>query len=143
MKARIGQDNHSQQQESGRPLVRNDLARPQYEFYEAGVRESRTGWLSVIYGFFKDRTIPEIIAIVAVVALWRIADEFIKKGTGLDGMSLAGCLVTATMIFGIGLVALYRATKQYNAKTTQERQRKTTEFGVETGRPEQDGATPG
>ncbi|MHC4477377.1 MAG: hypothetical protein ACYTEL_17150 [Planctomycetota bacterium] len=143
MKASTSKDIDNKPRGSGRPLAENDLAYPKYEFYEAGVHEPRTGWLSVVCGFLKGRADAAIIAGIAVVALWQIAEKLIEKGSGLDKLTLIGCLTIAAMIFVIGMAALFKATKQYNAQTTQECERQATQSGVEARGAQQDGAAPG
>ncbi len=113
---------------------------PPYEFYEKGVNEA--GWFTVILAFMENRTGGEVVAVVAILALFGIAKEFIRnRNDDFDGFALAGCLVSAAMIFALGLLAILRATKTKYAEETQEKQGKTQpEVGDE--RENENGATP-
>lgn len=87
-------------------------SRPPYEFYETGISEVGRGWIVALLAFLKNRAGGEVVAVVAILVLWRIASELIKEKSGLDGMALAGCLAVGIMIFVIGFLAMLRATKE-------------------------------
>lgn len=83
------------------------------------------------------------MAVVAILALWGIATEFIKKNSnGLDSITLAGSLLTAAMIFVIGLLAMLRATKAQDAEDTQKKQSEKAQPGVGNERTDENGANP-
>jgi hypothetical protein len=118
-------------------------SRPPYELYETGISEVGRGWIAPILAFLKNRGGGEVVAVVAILALWGIATEFIKKNSNaLDSITLAGSLLTAAMIFVIGLLAMLRATKAQDAENTQESQSETPQPGVGNERTDENGATP-
>jgi len=116
---------------------------PDYEFYETGVNEVERGWIKPILAFLNHRAGGEVVALVSILALWRIASELIKEKSGLDGITLAGCLAVTIMIFVIGLLAMLRATKAKHAEDTQENQSKKTQPRVGNKCENKNGATPG
>ena len=84
-----------------------------------------------------------MVAVVAILALWGIATEFIKKkSNGLDSITLAGSLLTAAMIFVIGLLAMLRATKAQDAEDTQQNESEKAQPGAGNERTHENGATP-
>ncbi len=89
----------------------------------------------------KDRADGLVVAIVAILLLWRIATELIEQKSGLDAMTLAGCLAVATMIFVIGLLAMLRVTKAQYAKDTQENQSQKAQPRVGNERTNENGTT--
>jgi len=117
-------------------------SQPDYEFFYEGIKETDRNWITAIFSFMKNRTGGEVVTILSVVALWRIVSSLIKEKSGLDGMTLTGCLAVSTMIFIIGLLAMLRVTKQKHAKNTQERKSKTSQSGVSTECPRNNGAAP-
>jgi len=104
---------------------------PPYEFYETGINEIERGWIAPILSFLKNRGGGEVVAIAAVLALFGIAREFIRnKNDDPDRLTLVASLITAAMIFVIGLLAMLRATKVSNAEDTQEKQGQKTQSGI-------------
>lgn len=89
----------------------------------------------------KDRADGAAVAVVAIVALWRIATELIEQKSGIDGMTLAGCLAVATMIFVIGLLAMFRVTKAQHPKDTEENESEKAQPGVGNERTNENGTT--
>ena len=117
-------------------------ARPPYELYETGINEIGRGWIAPIFAFLKNRGGSEVVTIAAVLALFGIAREFIRnKDDGLDNLTLAASLITAAMIFVIGLLAMLRATKVRNAEDTQEKQSQKTQSGVSHERTHKNGSS--
>ncbi len=115
---------------------------PPYEFYQKGINEAGRGWVTAILAFMKNRTGGEVVAVVSILVLWRIASELIKEKSGLDSMTLVGCLAVAIMIFILGLLATIRVTKAKYAEDTQEKQGEKTQPGVGDERKKENGATP-
>jgi len=114
---------------------------PPFEFYETGINEIARG--SLITAFLK-RSGSELVTVIAILALCAIARDFIRsKNDGFDSFALVGCLILATMIFVIGLLAMLRATKANNAKDTQEKQSDETQSGVGTKYTNENGNHPG
>jgi hypothetical protein len=104
---------------------------PSYEFYEKGINEIERGWIAPILSFLKNRGGGEVVAIAAIFALFGIAREFIKnKNDDPDNFTLVASLITAAMIFVIGLLAMLRATKVRNAEDTQEKQGQKIKSGI-------------
>lgn len=116
--------------------------RPDYKFYRKGINQAREEWITTILAFIQKRTGGEVVVLVAILALWRIASELIKERSSLYGMTLAGCLSVATMIFTIGLLAMLRVTKGKHAEDTQENQSKTPQPGVSNECQKEIGTTP-
>ena len=118
-KASEGQTNHvlETRQQSYHSCVESQ---PSFEFYETGINEIVRG--SLIPAFLKRRG-SELVTVIAILALCAIAREFIRSNDGFDIFVLVGCLITTSMIFVIGLLAMLRATKSKHAKDTQENQR--------------------
>ena len=82
------------------------------------------------------------MAIAAILALFGIAREFIRnKNDGLDNLTLAASLITAAMIFVIGLLAMLRATKVSNVEDTQEKQSKKAQSGISIERANKNGSS--
>jgi undecaprenyl pyrophosphate phosphatase UppP len=75
----------------------------------------------------KNRAGGVVVAVVAIYVLGRIASELIKSG--LNVMTFVGCLVIATMIFIVLLLATLRVTKNKHVENTQEDQNETSQFG--------------
>lgn len=83
-----------------------------------------------------------MVAIAAIVALFGIAREFIKnKNDDPDKLTLAAPIITAAMIFIIGLLAMLRATKVKNAEDTQEKQGQKTQPGTGLERTHENGSS--
>jgi len=117
-------------------------ARPPYELYKTGINEIGRGWIAPILAFLKNRSGGEVVAIAAILALFGIAREFIRnKNDSLDSLTLAACLITAAMIFVIGLLAMLRATKVRNAEDTQEKQGQKTQSGIGLERTHENGSS--
>ena len=114
---------------------------PPYEFYQESINEAGRGWITAILAFMKDRAGGEVVAVVAILALWRIATELIRQKSGLDTMTLAGCLAVATLIFVIGLLAMLRVTKAKHAKDTQENESEKAQPRVGNERTNENGTT--
>lgn len=116
---------------------------PPYELYETSITEAGRAWIAPILAFLKNRGGGEVVAVVAILALWGIATEFIKKkSNGLDSITLAGSLLTAAMIFVIGLLAMLRATKAQDAEDTQQNESEKAQPGVGNERTDENGTTP-
>jgi hypothetical protein len=117
---------------------------PHYEFYEKGINEIERGWIAPILSFLKNRGGSEVLAMAAILALFGIAREFIKnKNDDPDNLTLAAPLITAAMIFVIGLLAMLRATKVLDVKDTQEKQSQKTQSGISNERTNKNGSSPG
>lgn len=115
---------------------------PHYEFYEKGINEIERGWIAPILSFLKNRGGGEVVAIAAIFALFGIAREFIRnKNDDPDKLTLVASLITAAMIFIIGLLAMLRATKVINAEDTQEKQSQKTQSGVGLERTHENGSS--
>lgn len=103
-------------------------SRPSFEFYETGINEIVRG--SLIHAFLK-RGGSELVTVIAILALCAIAREFIRsKNDGFDIFALVGCLITTSMIFVIGLLAMLRTTKSKHAKDTEKNQNDKAQPGV-------------
>jgi len=115
---------------------------PPYELYKTGINEIGRGWIAPILAFLKNRGGGEVVAIAAILALFGIAREFIRnKNDGLDNLTLVASLITAAMIFVIGLLAMFRATKVRNAEDTQEKQGQKTQSGIGLERTHENGSS--
>lgn len=115
---------------------------PSYEFYEKGINEIERGWIVPILSFLKNRAGGEVVAIAAIFALFGIAREFIKnKNDDPDNLTLAAPLITAAMIFVIGLLAMLRATKVLDVEDTQEKQSQKTQSGISNERTNENGSS--
>ena len=115
---------------------------PPYELYKTGINEIGRGWIAPILSFLKNRGGGEVVTIAAVLALFGIAREFIRsKNDGLDNLTLVASLITAAMIFVIGLLAMLRATKVRNAEDTQEKQGQKTQSGIGLKRTQENGSS--
>lgn len=118
-------------------------SRPPYELYETGINEVGRSCIKSILAFLKNRGGGEVVAFVAILVLFGIAREFIRsRKDGFDSFALVGCLVTAAMIFLIGLLAMLRATKAKHAEDTQEKQSEKTQPGVGNKRTNENGTAP-
>ena len=114
--------------------------RPPYELYEKGIIER--GWIAPILSFLRNRGGGEVVTIAAIFALFGIAREFIRnKNDEPDKLTLVASLITAAMIFIIGLLAMFRATKVRNAEDTQEKQGQKTQSGVGLERTHENGSS--
>jgi hypothetical protein len=83
-----------------------------------------------------------VVAIAAIAALFGIAIEFIRnKNDDPDKFTLVASLITAAMIFIIGLLAMLRATKVRNAEDTQEKQGQKTQSGIGLERTHENGSS--
>ena len=83
-----------------------------------------------------------MVAIAAIFALFGIAREFIKnKNDDPDNLTLAAPIITAAMIFVMGLLAMFRVTKVKNAEDTQEKQSQKTQFGIGLERTHENGSS--
>ena len=110
---------------------------PPYEFYEKGVNK-----VAPILSFLKNRSGGEVVAIAAIFALFGIAIEFIRnKNDDPYQLTLVASLITAAMIFVIGLLAMLRATKVNNAEDTQEKQSQETQYGISDERTNENGSS--
>lgn len=115
---------------------------PSYELYEKGINEIERGWIAPILSFLKNRGGGEVVTIAAIVALFGIAREFIRNNNdGLDNLTLIASLITTAMIFVIGLLAMFRATKVRNAEDTQEKQGQKTQSGIGLERTHKNGSS--
>ena len=117
---------------------------PPYEFYEKGINEIERGWIAPILSFLRNRSGGEVVAIAAIFALFGITREFIKnKNDDPDNLILAAPLITAAMIFVIGLLAMLRATKVLDVEDTQEKQSQKTQSGISNERTNTNGSSAG
>jgi prolipoprotein diacylglyceryltransferase len=115
---------------------------PPYELYEKGIIER--GWIAPILSFLKNRGGGEVVAIAAIAALFGITIEFIRnKKDDPDKFTLVASLITAAMIFVIGLLAMLRATKVKNAEDTQEKQSQKTKSGISNECTHENGSSAG
>jgi|GEM_PF-3363038 len=115
---------------------------PPYELYKTGINEIERGWIAPILSFLKNRGGGEVVAIAAIFALFGIAREFIKnKNDDPDNLTLAAPIITAAMIFVMGLLAMFRVTKVKNAEDTQEKQSQKTQFGIGLERTHENGSS--
>lgn len=82
---------------------------PRYDFYAQGITEARKGWWEVIAASIRNARGKILVAVVAVLALCKVACEFLEKGSNnLSYKSIIGALIIALMILTIGLVSLRR-----------------------------------
>jgi hypothetical protein len=110
------------QTEEGYPV--NRLC-PDDEFWAEGVSERKKGWLNTGLAFLKGRSSSELIVLGAILALWRIAHEFVQRGSSPDVLSFVGCLVISMMILAIALMVICKAVRQSDEKESQERRAET------------------
>lgn len=83
--------------------------RPPYKFYEQGITEAHKGWFEAIVALVRNARGIQIITVVVVLALCKVACEFLEKGSNnLSYKSISGTLLVALMILTIGLVSLRR-----------------------------------
>jgi hypothetical protein len=115
---------------------------PSYEFYEKGINEIEKGWIAPILSFLKNRSGGEVVSIAAILALFGISIEFIRnKSNDPDNLTLVAPLITAAMIFIIGLLAMLRATKVLDVADTQEKQSQKTQSGISNERTNENGGS--
>ncbi len=98
---------------------------PRYDFYAQGITEARTrkGWFEVIIASIRYAHGKYLVTVVAVLALCKIACEFLEKGSNnLSYKSLIGTLLVALMILTIGLVSL-RRVKETDAGQKEDREK--------------------
>jgi hypothetical protein len=82
---------------------------PQCKFYKQGLTEANKGWLEAIVALIRNARGKILVAVVVVLALCKIACEFLEKGSNnLNYKSITGTLLLALMILTIGLVSLRR-----------------------------------
>jgi hypothetical protein len=82
---------------------------PLYDFYAQGITEARKGWWEVITASIRNAHGKYLVTIVAVLALCKIACEFLEKGSNnLSYKSIIGAFLFGLMILTIGLVSLRR-----------------------------------
>jgi hypothetical protein len=82
---------------------------PQYDFYAQGITEARNGLWEAVAASIKNARGKYIVTIVAILALCKVACEFLEKGSNnLSYKSIIGVLLLALMILTIGLVSLRR-----------------------------------
>jgi prolipoprotein diacylglyceryltransferase len=118
--------------------------RPPYEFYEKGINEIERGWIAPILSFLRNRNSGEVVAIAVIAAIFGITIEFIRnKNDDPDNLTLAAPLITAAMIFIIGLLAMLRVTKVLDVEDTQEKQSQKTQFGISNERTNENGSSAG
>ena len=117
---------------------------PPYELYGTGISEAGRGWLQPVLVSLKDRSGGEVVAVVAVVVLGGIVEEFVRnRGNGFDSFALIGSLVGIAAILAITILVVFGATKTKHVTHTQEDQSKETESGVGSEGSREDGGTPG
>ena len=104
-------------------------ARPPYGFYEDGV--NRVGWYRSILAVIEKGYGGDVVAVVAILALSKIACELVKKkADGVDVMTLIGSLAVAGMVFTIGLLGMFWARKGRHVESSEEDKGETIEPGV-------------
>lgn len=82
---------------------------PHYDFYAQGITEARKGWFEALVALIRNARGKILVAVVVVLALCKIACEFLEKGSNnLSYKSIIGALLLASMILTIGLVSLWR-----------------------------------
>jgi hypothetical protein len=82
---------------------------PQYGFYAQGITEAHKGWWEVVTASIRNAHGKYLVTIVAVLALCKVACEFLEKGSNnLSYKSIIGTLLFGLMILTIGLVSLRR-----------------------------------
>jgi hypothetical protein len=130
-----GQDNHPQQ-------YYDITEQPQDKFYKQGVFDRRKVWWEVITTSISNARGRCLITVVAVLALCKIACEFIGKGSNnLSYKSIIGSLLIALMIFITGLVSLRRVEDKNDAEQKEKRKKDktdSTESGPGGSSPSQD-----
>jgi hypothetical protein len=82
---------------------------PQYDFYAQGITEAHKRWFEVVVASIKNARGKYLVTVVAVLALCKVACEFLEKGSNnLSYKSIIGTLLFGLMILTIGLVSLRR-----------------------------------
>jgi len=82
---------------------------PEYDFYNRGINEVHRVWLEVISTSIRNARGKYLVSVVAVLALYWVACEFLKsENNHLDNKSFIGALLVAGMVLTIGLVSLCR-----------------------------------
>ena len=117
----------------------------QYEFYRKGITEPK-GWRDIIAALIRNAHGRCLITVVAVLALCKIACEFIGKGSNnLSYKSITGSLLIALMIFITGLVSLRRVegTDDEQKEKREKDKNKSAESGPGGSGPSQDRRTSG
>lgn len=111
-----GQGNHSQ------PHY-DFTERPPYKFYQNGITEAPKGWPEAFLTLARNARGIQIVTVVVVLALCKIACEFLEKGSNnLSYKSITGTILVALMILIIGLISL-RRTEDTDAKQKEEREK--------------------
>lgn len=83
--------------------------RPSYEFYEQGITEAHKSWFEAIFTLVRNARGIQIVTVVVVLALCKVACEFLEKGSNnLSYKSISGALLVALMILTIGFASLRR-----------------------------------
>ena len=96
---------------------------PNYDFYAQGITEANKGWFGVILASIRNAHGRYLVTIVAVLALCKVACEFLEKGSNNPSYkSISGTLLIALMILTIGLVPL-RRVKGNNAEQKAKRKK--------------------
>jgi prolipoprotein diacylglyceryltransferase len=113
---------------------------PPYELYKTGINEIERGLIAPILSFLRNRSGGEVVSIAAILALFGISIEFVRnKNNDPDKLTLVAALITAAMVFVIGLLAMLRATKVLDVEDTQEKQSQKTQSGVSHERTNENG----
>jgi hypothetical protein len=101
----------------------NSTLQPCYGFYQQGITESNKGLFEVIIASIRNARGRYLVAIVAVWALYKVACEFLEKGSNnLSYKSITGALLIALMILTVGLVSL-RRIEDTNAGQKEDREK--------------------
>lgn len=74
---------------------------PRYDFYAQGITKASKGWFEVIAASIRNAHGRHLVTIVAVLALCKVACEFLEK-------SIIGALLVAVVILIVGLISLRR-----------------------------------
>jgi len=82
---------------------------PPYELYGQGITEANRGWIEAIITSIRNARGKILVAVVVVLALCKIACEFLEKGSNnLSYKSIISTLLVAGMVLVIGLISLRR-----------------------------------
>jgi hypothetical protein len=82
---------------------------PHYDFYAQGIAEAHKGWFEAVVALIRNARGKILVAVVVVLALCKIACEFLEKGSNnLSYKSIIGTILFGLMILTIGLVSLRR-----------------------------------
>lgn len=101
----------------------NSTLQPCYDFYSQGITESRKVWLEIIIASIRNARGKILVAVVVVLALCKIACEFLEKGSNdLSYKSIIGTLLVAGMVLTIGLISL-RGRKDTNVGQKEDREK--------------------